>query len=225
MISLINSILLPIAFALPVAQSPIPIFLKEGFSSILEFEDSPTQVVLGDSSGFQIERLKNSIVIKPLVAYAVTNMFVYFKEKPVKLFLLSASEDSEPTYLRKIETFAPSPKQVVIPPPRRYTRGANLTRAFFDSKKDYLVVELTFSADSTGKVIPNWDLSRLKFKDQSLAASKLWSERHEVQKDSSVRARFVFTKPNVPRDLKDVSLVVPVVGERAFQVILAKGRQ
>ena len=36
-------------------MTPFPVFLKVGYSSILEFEETPQQVVLGDSKSFQIE--------------------------------------------------------------------------------------------------------------------------------------------------------------------------
>ena len=89
------------AFAMNVGPTTFPVFLKEGFSSILEFEEAPTQVVLGDQNLFQIEKLNRSIIIKPLTAYATTNMFVYFKGKETKLFILTASEETEPTYYKK----------------------------------------------------------------------------------------------------------------------------
>src|SRR5436853_130331 len=93
--------------AMNLNPTPFPVFLKEGFSSILEFEESPTQVVLGDQNLFQVEKLERSIVIKPLVTYATTNMFVYFKTKETRLFILSSSDDNEPTYFKKFTTLVP----------------------------------------------------------------------------------------------------------------------
>jgi hypothetical protein len=211
-------------FAATIGPTPFPVFLKEGYSSILEFEEAPTQVVLGDQNLFQVEKLEKSIVIKPLVTYASTNMFVYFKTKSTRLFLLSASEDNEPTFYKKFET-------LVMPKPTnslkyiRHTRGVFRKSAAFDKKKDYFTVDFLVSADSKSKVIPNWDEIRLKYKDRYLIPSKLWSERKEAQRDSNIKARLVFTKPNIPLDLKQVSVVVPIKGESKAMILNLRSHQ
>jgi hypothetical protein len=196
-----------------MGPTTFPVFLKEGFSTILEFEEAPTQVVLGDQNLFQVERLNRSIVIKPMVPYATTNMFVYFKSKDTKLFLLTASEESEPTYYKKFASFVPKPAEkpkVLVQ--TKYKRGLHIRASDFDKKKDYLTVDFIVAADSTGKVAPSWDLVRLKHKDRAINPTKLWSERREAQRDSFLKARLIFAKPNVPSDLKDVSLIVPIKG-------------
>lgn len=225
--TLIALFLSQMAFAMNVSPTPFPVFLREGFSSILEFEESPTQVVLGDQNLFQIEKLQRSIVIKPLVPYATTNMFVYFKSQETKLFILTASEDNEPTYFKKFTSLAPPKAAAKISnaSPRIYGRKAIVRKSAFDKKKDYLTVDFEISADSSAKISPDWDRIRLKHKDRYVSPSKLWSERREVQRDSSVKARLVFTKPNIPIDMRDVSIVVPVKGStRAFTVNLKAGR-
>lgn len=205
-------------FAANINATPFPVFLKEGYSSILEFEEAPTQVVLGDQNLFQIERLEKSIVIKPLVTYASTNMFVYFKTKSTRLFLLSASEDNEPTFYKKFEALV-IPKAVTSLKSVRHNRGVLQKSATFDKKKDYFTVDFLVSADSTSKVAPNWNEIRLKYKDRYVTPSKLWSERKEAQRDSSIKARLVFTKPNIPLDLKQVSVVVPIKGESKAMIL------
>lgn len=192
---------------------PFPVFLKEGFSSVLEFEEAPTQVVLGDQNQFQVERLNKSIVIKPLASDAATNMFVYFKTKETRLFLLKASEDAEPTFYKKFESFVSPPVKAGAtksaqrkPPPL----GIHISKAAFDKKKDYLTVDFLIAADSSGKIIPSWDQVKLKYKERQLSPSKLWSERREVQSSSAIKARLIFTKPDIPKDFSAVSLVIPL---------------
>lgn len=197
--------------------APFPVFLKSGFSSVLEFEEAPTRVVLGDSQTFQVERLERSLVLRTLVAYATSNMFVYFKTSAPKLFVLTASEDAEPTYYKKVET----PKE--LSPPKTAVRSeggtplkprvSEITSARFDIKKDYLTVEVRLVADSTRLLRPNWNLVRLRHQAAIQAPVKLWAERKDVQKDSAVRARFIFAKPNVPRDLSNALLIVPIEGQ------------
>jgi hypothetical protein len=201
--------------------APFPVFLKVGFSSVLEFDEAPSRVVLGDTQAFQVERLDRSLVLRTLVPYATSNMFVYFKDAAPKLFILTAAEDAEPTYFRKIENpkpITPTPssnaKQAALP------RTSRVLSARFDAKKDYLTVEVVIAADSQSPLRPAWELVRLRYLSSVQAPAKLWSERKEVQKDSTVRARFIFAKANVPRNLVNASLVVPLDG-RATPLSLA----
>ena len=209
------------ALLLPIIESaqgapplPFPIFLRAGFSTVLEFDDAPTKVVLGDPNSFHLEKLDKSLVLQTLSPYATTNMFVYFKKLEPRLFVVTASEDAEPTYYRKFETPPPIIVNAASPilPPRNYQRSTRLLKAQFDSQKDYLTVEIVITADSTAPIKPNWDLVRLVYNSNAQIPIKLWSERKEIQKDSQVRSRFIFAKPNVPRSLRDVSLLVPIQG-------------
>ena len=207
--------------------APLPIFLRAGFSSVLEFDDSPQQVVIGDGQAFQVERLDRSLVLRAILPYATSNLFVYFKDGPPKLFILTASEDANPTYFKRIE----NPK--LAPPPRlpeTAVRGAGqrssrVVAAKLDPKKDYLTVEVLLVADSGAMLRPKWDLVRLRFDSKTQAPFKLWSERKEVQKDSAVRARFIFVKPNVPKTLTNVALILPIEGSQSPLVLALHGGQ
>lgn len=205
---------------------PFPVFLKIGFSSILEFDEAPTRVVLGDSQTFQVERLERSLVLRTLVAYATSNMFVYFKTATPRLFVLTASEDAEPTYFKNLET----PKEPA--PPRPVARRGSIQSksgvsqiisAKFDARKDYLTVEVRIAADSAHLLRPNWNLVRLRHLTTIQAPAKLWAERKDVQKDSTIRARFIFAKPNVPRDLSDSLLIVPIEGQLTPLTLTLRG--
>ena len=73
---------------------------------------------------------------------------------------------------------------------------------------------------------PKWNLVRLVYKRKAIAPHKLWSERKFIQKDSRVQANFIFSKPNIPRNLKGVVLVVPVYGSTtAFKLKLDQVKQ
>lgn len=207
--------------------TPFPVFLREGFSTILEFEESPSRVVLGDSQSFQIERLEQSIVIKTLEPYTVSNMFVYFKNKSPRLFVLNASEEAEPTYYKKFEPLKlPELKIAIVrnQKPVMQKRSANLRSLQFDKKKDHLSIEIAIFADATSKIIPEWSKIRLLYKDAKIEPKSLWSERQDVQKDSSTRARFIFLRPNVPKNLHGASLVIPIQGQtKPFVINLVRG--
>lgn len=226
LIPLLGFLALSSAAVASANPAPFPVFLRQGFSSVLEFPEAPTRVVLGDSESFQVERLDRSLVVKTLTNYATSNLFVYFQEAEPRLFILTASEDAEPTYYKR---FDPPLKPVQQEP-----RGASTKRSavpskretkvidtLFDEKKDYFTVEISIAADSHASIHPNWELIRLTFNGKPIKPFRLWSERKDIQKDSSARARFIFVKPNIPRDLKGVTLVVPLIGDpKAFSLSL-----
>ncbi len=207
----------PNAFAdVTTPPAPLPIFLKAGFSSVLEFDNAPTRVVLGDAQAFQVERLDRSLVLRALAPYGTSNLFVYFKEGAPRLFILTAAEDASPTYFKRIEDPKPLPVREIGQRPGRSFRNPQVSQvlsAHFDAKKDYLTVEAKIAATSESLLRPNWSLVRLRYQSRVQAPFQLWSERKEVQKDSTVRARFIFVKPNIPRDLSKALLIVPIDGQ------------
>ena len=214
-----------LSLAFSDSPAPFPIFLKEGYSSVLEFDKNPSQVVIGDTGAFQVERLKNSVVIRPLVSEASTNMFVYFRSQSPKLFLLTASDEAEPSLYRKFESSKPVVKKPKPVAQARYRRATRLIHAQFDKSKDYLSVEIAMTADSTDSIAPDWEAIRLRHKNKDIVPSNIWSERQVVQKDSRVKARFTFKRPNVPRDLNGTTLLIPLKGHKDSVILtLSKGR-
>jgi hypothetical protein len=208
---------------LSAQPAPFPVFLRVGFSSVLEFDEIPTRVVLGDGQAFQVERLDHSLVLRTMVPYATSNMFVYFKEATPKLFVLTAAEDAQPTFFKRIENPKPIPTETPAATGGQHAKASHVLSTRFDAKKDYLTLDVILSADSRAILRPRWDLVRLRYLSRIQAPFKLWSERKEVQKDATVRARFIFLKPNVPRNLSSAVLVVPIDGE-TMPLILPLGR-
>ena len=231
-----------ILFLWPVASlagqqlppTPFPVFLKAGFSSVLEFAEAPMRVVLGDGQSFQVEKVDRSVVLRTLTPYAASNMFVYFRNSQPRLFILTASEDANPTYYKKFDKEIAVKEvlqtQVVWRPSvaireSKLGNGIRIHRCTFDQKKDYLTVEGEIESQSKELLKPNWNLIRLTFNSSALTPFKLWSERETIQKDSRVKFRAIFAKPNLPRNLIGVSLVVPLLGKQdAIAVSLRPGR-
>ncbi len=215
------------ALAAAMPPAPFPVFLKAGFSSVLEFDEAPTRIVLGDGQKFQVEKLEHSLVIKTLAAFAATNMFVYFREKEPRLFVLTASEDAQPTFYKSFVDPPPPPPKVVAAPAARAApaplHGGRVVSLRFDAKKDYLTIDFAIRADAGNVLHPNWTLARLMFAGTAIAPFKLWAERKDVQKNAEVRARLIFAKPNVPRNLAGASLVVPLEGSIESVRIPLKG--
>jgi hypothetical protein len=217
-------ILLPaVSVASQLPPTPFPVFLKSGFSSVLEFDEVPVRVVLGDGQSFQVEKVDHSLVVRTLTPYAASNMFVYFKDSQPRLFILTASEDANPTYYKKFDkeivrqnALKPADSSfenlgVKAEPKIGYV--VRVLYASFDTKKDYLTLECELQSKSHEVLKPAWNLVRISFQSKALSPFKLWSERQEVQKDTKVKFRLIFAKPNLPRDLKGVSLIVPLLGQ------------
>lgn len=153
-------------------------------------------------------------------------MFVYFKTEPPRLFVLTASEDAQPTYYKKFEAQIQPKSDVSMLPYyaiRKYRRSTHLTALKFDAKKDYLTIDTEISADSTGVILPNWKQVRLTHNGRALVPYKLWSERKDVQRDSAIKARFIFAKPNLQRNLEGATLVIPLVGDSRTISVQLKG--
>lgn len=211
--------------ATEVADAPVPIFLQSGYSTILEFDEAPAQVVLGDTQSFQVEKLNNSVVIRPLIDEATSNMFIYFKKQDPRLFILSVSEEAKPTLYKKFVSMKALAK-VRERKPVRYKRATRLVKALFNEQKDYLTLEIAMSADSSASITPIWDKTRLAHKDKTIKPETVWAERQVVQKDSQVLARFIFKRPDVPRTLKDTRLLIPLKGyKNPVYLTLNKGKR
>jgi hypothetical protein len=169
--------------------------------------------VVGDNQSFQVERLEKSLVVRTLVPYATSNLFAYFKSREPQLIILTASEDVEPTFFRKFESVKPVPLRTNLAKGLNSKREVRVLSARFDKLKDFLTVEMKISADSKAPIKPNWNLARLSTGNRAIKALKLWAERQEIQKDSAIKVRFVFSKPNIPRDLAGANVIIPVQGE------------
>lgn len=211
------------AYATQNINLPQPLFLKLGFSSVIEFPAVPERIVVGDSQSFQVEKLNKSLVVRTLVAYASSNLFVYFKNESPQIFTLTASEDTVPSTYKKVEFFKLkepgdqtsktglsnqiSPKPVL----KSFKEGLKLTKSSFDKSKDYLTIDFKVTAGES-LVKPKWDLIRLSCKDKKIVAYKIWSARREIQKDSEVRARLIYLRPEIGANLKSCYIIVPLAG-------------
>lgn len=211
MIFLLSFLLGAVAFAEEGSPAITPVFVKPGFSSVLEFSAIPTQAVIGDANLFQIERLEKSLVIKTLVLEGQSNLLVYFQSGPPKSFILTASEKAEPTFYKKIGASSLLPQRARSNTTNRIYKATQVISKSFDAKKDYLSVEYILVSSSRSKSRPDWENVHLRMKNRKTLPYSTWSERKEVQRDTSVRAKVVFQTPDVPRDLVGVSLVVPML--------------
>lgn len=204
-----------------------PIFLKPGFSSVIEFETTPTQVVIGDNSSFQVEKLRKSIVVRPLVDETTTNMLVYFSRSKPMLFILNSSQDSNPTLYRKIASPTKQVKRKVQTKKtkkKRYRRRTFIRKIDFDSKGDRLSITLGMSADWRMPIKPIWKSIKIRTRSKMLVPSKIWSQRKVVQPDSEVFSQFIFIRPGISKSLKDCHIIIPLVGyKKPLILALSKG--
>ncbi|WP_215413843.1 hypothetical protein, partial [Escherichia coli] len=59
---------------------------------------------------------------------------------------------------------------------------------------------------------PRWELVELRHKSLAFKAKTMWAERKVIQKDSTVKARFVFLRPNISKNFAESYLQIPVQG-------------
>lgn len=191
-----------------------PIFLKYGYSSVIEFEEAPIKAVLGDSQSFQVEKVEKSIVVRPLVNNASSNMFVYFKTYSPRLIILTANDEVTPTLFKKFESMILKPTSVAqkIIKTEVRPKANGITIFSFDRKKDFLNIDFVLVADSKNKIEPKWEQVYLKAGKLKIKADKVWSERREVQKDTYVKARATFVRPNISSSSDVLNLIIPTNG-------------
>lgn len=224
------------AYATQNVNLPQPLFLKLGFSSVLEFSELPEKIVVGDSQSFQVEKLNKSLVVRTLVPYASSNLFVYFKNESPQIFTLTASEDAIPSTYKKIEFFkakVPASKTDSLEPANQtkavtkiksLKEGIKLTKSSFDKSKDYLTIDFKIAARES-VLKPKWDLIRMSCKDKKIIAYKIWSARREIQKDSEIRARLIYLRPDIVLNLKSCYIIVPLSGRSDSMRLELGGRK
>jgi len=206
----LSFLLISSAQAAEIPVIPFPVFLKIGFSSVLEFETPPAKVVVGDATNFQVEKLDKSLIVRTLTPYGVSNMFVYLASGEVKLFTLTASDDAVPTHFRAFKNEQVKPLKPAALPTIIYKKGTRIISARFDAKKDFLTIEVLLTADSKTSFTPRWDWVDLRYKNDVFKPHSLWAERKTVQKDSTVKARFVFLRPNISKNFSGSYLQIPI---------------
>lgn len=193
------------AVAGPVA--PLPVFLKFGFSSVLDFESSPKRVVIGDPLNFQVERAGNSIVMRPLATSAVTNLFVYFEKGEPRQFVLTASEDAEPSMYRKIEREAVLP--VVASKPKTQSAKAPLRAKYRKVSPTEFEVSLVISGNSARLIDPSWPKIFLQIGGSKKKPIKIWAADRLIRPKNSVAVKLSFEGEVSASALKDANVVVP----------------
>lgn len=198
-----------------------PVFLKLGFSSVIEFNIEPEKIIIGDSQNFQVEKTNKSLVIRCLRPYASSNLFVYFKKHPTQIYSLTADEEAIPTLLKKIvltdsvlktesnSTTVTKTSDIKI---KKYTDRLILKKTEFSRAKNYLTIDFFITASSDNKLLPNWKKIILKCGKTELPTYKTWGERQEIQKDTEIKARVIFLRPNIGSSLSSSKcvLVVPL---------------
>ena len=65
-----------------------------GIATIVQVPDRPTSVVIGDQASFKVEYLHKAITIKPLIAGARTNLYVYTDWQRYNIKLIPTSKVS-----------------------------------------------------------------------------------------------------------------------------------
>lgn len=91
------------------SRSLILIHTALGYSTILEFPTKPISAVLGDQDGFKLEYVGNGITLKPLVANARSNLFV-FTDMGRFNFSIQTGNANSVDYIVSIKTPSDVPK-------------------------------------------------------------------------------------------------------------------
>jgi hypothetical protein len=68
------------------------IHTARGYSTVIQLQSKPLNVVLGDQSAFRIEYINDSITVKPLRSNSKSNLFIYTDKERYNLTVVSGSQ-------------------------------------------------------------------------------------------------------------------------------------
>lgn len=80
----------------------VPVRLAIGYSTLIQFDSRPTQVIVGDQDSFKVEHVGNSVAIKPLASGSSTNLFIANQFERFN-FRLTSGRGFEPDYVLKVK--------------------------------------------------------------------------------------------------------------------------
>ncbi len=80
----------------------VPVRLAIGYSTLIQFDSRPTQVIVGDQDSFKVEHVGNSVAIKPLASGGSTNLFIANQFERFN-FSLTSGRGFEPDYILKVK--------------------------------------------------------------------------------------------------------------------------
>lgn len=80
----------------------VPVRLAIGYSTLIQFDSRPTQVIVGDQDSFKVEHVGNSVAIKPLASGSSTNLFIA-NQFDLFNFRLTSGRGFEPDYILKVK--------------------------------------------------------------------------------------------------------------------------
>ncbi len=91
-----------------------------GIATIIQVEDTPTSVVVGDLDSFKVEYLDEAITIKPLSANAKSNLYIYTDWRRYNVKLVSVTRDLA-DYVVSLKPKRVNSKQSLTTPKNRET--------------------------------------------------------------------------------------------------------
>ncbi|MEQ1875506.1 MAG: TrbG/VirB9 family P-type conjugative transfer protein [Bdellovibrionia bacterium] len=76
-----------------------------GYSTVLQFNERPINVVIGNQSAFRVEFIKNNVTIKPISSGVKTNLFIFTENDRFNLTVVSGSSQGVDYVVRVKRTF------------------------------------------------------------------------------------------------------------------------
>ena len=196
--------------------------INENLSTIVEFNQEPEALVIGNKKAFHVEKLQKRLVINStLKAPQNSNLFVLFKgEKMAFLYLISNPGLSHNDFV-KIDypkvTLAKKPikikKKRIKKKRKRSTWGKihiKAYRAVFSHKKDYLEIRLKISNGLKHRITPALSFTTIKSGKKYITPDKVFSERKTIASGSYTYVKLIFLRPDLPGKEKRFQINIPI---------------
>lgn len=180
-----------------------------GIATIVQVPDRPTSVVIGDQASFKVEYLDKAITIKPLIAGARTNLYVYTDWKRYNIKLIPTTKTSadyvvylKPRILRK------KPNKINWSKFNNYLRNDNIKLSVSkigNSKNGLYLIDFNLDSKKKENFKPEWVwltqngktipihrlfIDKLKLRPGKKVSGLILVKRNDLSRSSPIRVEF-----------------------------------
>ncbi len=177
-----------------------------GIATIVQVPDRPTSVVIGDQASFKVEYLDKAITIKPLMAGARTNLYVYtdWQRYNIKLVPTAKTSADYVVYI-KPKVVKKKPQKINWRKFSNYLRNDNIKLSISkigNSKNGLYLIDFNLTSKKKEKFKPEWIwltqngktipihrlfIDELKLKPGKKTPGLILAKRNDLNRSSPIR--------------------------------------
>ena len=184
----------------------IPVKTALGIATIVQVPDRPTSVVIGDQASFKVEYLDKAITIKPLIAGARTNLYVYtdWQRYNIKLIPTTRTSADYVVYI-KPRISKKKPNKISWSNFTNYLRNENMKLSISkigNSKNGLYLIDFKLTSKKKENFKPEWIwltqngktipihrlfIDELKLRPGKKVSGLILTKRNDLNRSSPIR--------------------------------------